>query len=256
MAGPFAGKVALVTGAGSGIGRASALAFAREGATVVVADVDRDGGEQTVELILERGGAATFIPADVGQAPAVEALVAGTLQAHGRLDYAHNNAGISGLLAPNVAPVEYPEALFDQVIGINLKGVWLCLRQEVPPMLAQGRGAIVNTASIMGLVGSGGAGAYVASKHGVIGLTKSWALSYAAQGIRINAVCPGYIDTPMVQRGVALVPGLEQQVVARHPLGRLGTAEEVADAVIWLCSDAASFVTGHALVMDGGYVAQ
>ena len=142
------------------------------------------------------------------------------------------------------------------MIAINLKGVWLCMRQEVPRMLEQGRGAIVNTASIMGLVSYPGAGAYAASKHGVIGLTKSFALAYAAQGIRVNAVCPGYIDTPMVRGAMARVPDLEQQAVARHPVGRLGTAEEVAEAVLWLCSDAASFVTGHAMVIDGGYVAQ
>ena len=256
MAGRFDGKVALVTGAGSGIGRASALAFAREGARVAVSDVDVEGGTQTVHLINDLGGDATFVRADVAQSAEVDALVAGAVEAYGRLDYAHNNAGISGVAGMNTSPVEYPEELFDRVIAVNLKGVWLCMREEVPRMLEQGGGAIVNTASIMGLVSTPGAGAYAASKHGVIGLTKSFALAYAARGIRVNAICPGYIDTPMVRAPMTLVPELEQQVVARHPVGRLGTAEEIAEAVIWLCSDAASFVTGHALVADGGYVAQ
>jgi NAD(P)-dependent dehydrogenase (short-subunit alcohol dehydrogenase family) len=255
----FDGNVALVTGAGSGIGRASALAFAREGARVVVSDVDVDGGEQTVHLINDLGGDATFIRADVAQSADVKALIAGTIEAYGRLDYPHNNAGISGLSRTNVSPaspLDYPEEQFDRVIAVNLKGVWLCMQQEIPPMLAQGGGAIVNTASIMGLVSTPGAGAYAASKHGVIGLTKSFALAYAAQGIRVNAICPGYIDTPMVRAPMTLVPDLEQQVVGRHPVGRLGTADEIAAAVIWLCSDAASFVTGHAMVADGGYIAQ
>jgi NAD(P)-dependent dehydrogenase (short-subunit alcohol dehydrogenase family) len=256
VAGSFDGKVALVTGAGSGIGRASALAFAREGASVVVSDVDADGGAQTVHLINDLGGDATFIRADVSQSADVEALVAGSVEAYGRLDYAHNNAGVSGIAGLNTSPLEYPEEAFDRVIAVNLKGVWLCMRQEVPRMLAQGGGAIVNTASIMGLVSTPGAGAYAASKHGVIGLTKSFALAYAAQGIRVNAICPGYIDTPMVRTPMNMVPEMEQQVIARHPVGRLGTPQEIAAAVIWLCSDAASFVTGHAMVADGGYIAQ
>ena len=253
MVRPFDGGVALVTGAGSGIGRASALAFARQGARVVVSDVDASGGAQTAHLITDLGGDARFIPADVSQPAAVESLVAETVRAYGRLDYAHNNAGIAD---GGASPLACPEELFDRVIAVNLKGVWLCMRQEVPRMLEQGRGAIVNTASIMGLVSYPGAGAYVASKHGVIGLTKSFALAYAAQGIRVNAVCPGYIDTPMVRGAMTRDPNMEQRAVARHPIGRLGTADEIAEAVTWLCSDAASFVTGHALIADGGYTAQ
>jgi NAD(P)-dependent dehydrogenase (short-subunit alcohol dehydrogenase family) len=246
------GKVALVTGAGSGIGQASAMAFARAGARVVVSDINADGGEATVRCIKDAGGEATFIRADVTQAADVVALVAATVQAYGRLDCAHNNAGISGFTDTWTVPADYPEPVFDEVIAVNLKGVWLCLTQEIPRMLAQGRGAIVNTASVVGLVAHTGA-AYVASKHGVIGLTKSFALAYAAQGLRINAICPGYIETPMVRSALTLAPELEPQVVAQHPVGRLGTPDEIAAAVVWLCSDAASFVTGHAMVADGGY---
>jgi NAD(P)-dependent dehydrogenase (short-subunit alcohol dehydrogenase family) len=252
MAGLLQGKVALVTGAGSGIGRASALAFAREGAKVVVADVAVDRGGETVRLIEGDGGQATFIAADVSQAFAVEALIGRTIEAYGRLDCAHNNAGIEGA---TVAFHEYPEETWDQVLSINLKGVWLCMRAEIRRMLGQGSGAIVNTASVNGLVGGAGP-AYTASKHGIVGLTKTAALEYATRGIRINAVCPGAIRTPMLDRVIARIPGFEERFRAAEPVGRFGTPEEIAAAVVWLCAEAASFVTGVAMPVDGGWVAQ
>jgi len=244
----FTGKVALVTGAGSGIGRASALAFAALGALTVVAP---EGGEVTVRMIRDAGGKATFIPADVSRPEDVVALVRGAVERYGRLDCAHNNAGIAG---PSAQPfVDYPDELFDRVIAVNLKGVWFCLKEEIRQMLAQGGGAIVNTASIAGLVGGFGM-AYTASKHGVIGLTKQAAVQHAALGIRVNAVCPGVIDTPMT-RPMYATEWWEQKI-GLHPIGRAGGPEEVAQAVVWLCSDAASFVTGQSLAVDGGYVAQ
>jgi len=249
------GKVALVTGGGSGIGRATALAFARAGAKVVVSDVNAGGGEATVDHVKQVGGQATFVAADVTQAGEVAALVARTVEICGRLDYAFNNAGISSAaLVPDGTPIhDYPEEAWDRLIDINLKGVWLCMKYELPQMLRQGGGAIVNAASIMGLVG-GANFAYNASKHGVVGLTKSAALFYAAQSIRVNAVCPGYVRTPMTER-IWSDPERAREIAARHPMGRFGTAEEVAETVVWLCSDAASFVTGVALPVDGGYVA-
>lgn len=245
------GKVALVTGAGSGIGRASARAFAAAGAHVVVSDVSARGGEETVQSIRAAGGEATFVRADVTRASEVAALVSDTVAQHGRLDYAHNNAGIVAF----GNAVDCTEEDWDRVLAVNLKGVWLCLKHEIPPMLAQGGGAIVNTASIAGLTGMPGAVAYGASKHGVIALTKSAALQYASGGIRVNAVCPGYIDTPMADAIFERVPDSEARITAQHPLGRLGAPEEIAAAVVWLCSDAAAFVTGHPLVVDGGYLA-
>lgn len=249
----FSGKVALVTGAASGIGRATALAFAREGAKVIVSDVAAPGGEETVRLIQQQGGDAHFIACDVSQASQVAALVAGTLKAYGRLDCAFNNAGIEGALGKTA---DCPEEVWDRVLGVNLKGVWLCMRAEIPPMLAQGGGAIVNCASIAGLVGFAGSGAYTASKHGIVGLTKAAALEYAKDGLRVNAVCPGVIDTPMIDRVVAANPKLEAGLTAAEPVGRIGRPEEIADAVLWLCSEGASFVTGQAIAVDGGWVAQ
>jgi NAD(P)-dependent dehydrogenase (short-subunit alcohol dehydrogenase family) len=258
MAGQFAGKVTLVTGGASGIGRATALAFAREGAKLIIADMHEEGGQQTAHLITENGGEAMFVQTDVTQATAVEALISTAVDRYGKLDCAHNNAGILG---PGIAgthralTAEYPEARWHQVIAVNLTGVWLCMRYEITQMLKQGSGAIVNTASAAGLVGAPYSSAYVASKHGVVGLTKTAALEYARQGIRVNCVCPGYIQTPMTAQ-MMNDPERLALMVAREPVGRIGTPEEVAAAVVWLCSDVASFVTGHTMVVDGGYVAQ
>ena len=253
MAGRLDGKVALITGGSSGIGRATAQIFAREGAKVVVADVGVEGGEETVRLIQAAGGEAVFIKTDVAQAADVEAMVKKAVDTYGRLDCAFNNAGIEGVVKPTV---EYGEADWDRVLAINLKGVWLCMKAELQQMLKQGSGAIVNTASVAGLVGLSGFSAYVAAKHGVNGLTKTAALEYAKAGIRVNAVCPGAIRTPMFERGVRDNPGIEEQVVAMEPIGRMAAPAEVGEAVVWLCSDAASFVTGLPMAVDGGWVAQ
>ena len=247
------GRVTLVTGGSSGIGRATSLAFAREGARVVVADIAVAGGEETVRMIEAAGGAALFVRADVSKATEVEALVTETLGRFGRLDCAFNNAGIEGSRA---STVDYTEEDWDRTVGTNLKGVWLCMKYEIPRMLEQGGGAIVNTSSVYGLVAGRGVSAYVASKHGVAGLTKSAALEYAPHGIRINAVCPGAIRTPMLMRHLRDAESEERLIAAVEPIGRMGSPEEVAAAVVWLCSDAASFVTGHTMAVDGGYLAQ
>jgi NAD(P)-dependent dehydrogenase (short-subunit alcohol dehydrogenase family) len=247
----LADKAALVTGAASGIGRATVLAFARAGARVVAADVDAVGGEATAAAARMEGADVTFLACDVRSGADVDALVAHAATRFGRLDCAVNNAGIEGLLAPIG---DCPEATAAQVLDVNLMGVWRCLHAELPRMAAQGGGAIVNTASVAGLVGAGGLAPYVASKHGVIGLTKAAALEYAAQGVRVNAVCPGVIQTAMVDRLEAASPGVIEALLAVKPMGRLGAPEEVAAAIVWLCSDAASFTTGHALTVDGGYV--
>jgi NAD(P)-dependent dehydrogenase (short-subunit alcohol dehydrogenase family) len=249
MAGQVAGRIVLVTGGGSGIGRAAALTFAREGGRVVVSDIVVEGGEETVRMIKAANGEALFVKTDVSKAAEVEVLIQTVIDTYGRLDCAFNNAGIEGAIVPTA---DYPEAAWDRTMAINLKGVWLCLKYEIPQMLKQGGGAIVNTASVGGLVGTAMISAYVASKHGVVGLTKTAALEYAKAGIRVNAVCPGVILTPMVQR----LPELLEAFTAAEPIGRLGKPEEIAEAVVWLCSDAASFVTGHAMAVDGGYVAQ
>ena len=253
MAGRVEGKVALVTGGASGIGRATALTFAREGAKLVIADLNEDGGQQTVHMITEKGGEAIFVRIDVSQAVEVQALISQAVSTYGRLDCAHNNAGISG--GGRALTAEYSEDTWHQVIAVNLTGVWFCMRYEIPQMLQQGSGAIVNTASVAGLIGARGLAAYVASKHGVVGLTKTAALEYAQQGIRVNCVCPGVIQTPMTERGLS-DPERRARIIASEPMGRVGTPEEIAEAVIWLCSDAASFVTGHTMTIDGGYVAQ
>jgi NAD(P)-dependent dehydrogenase (short-subunit alcohol dehydrogenase family) len=248
----FEGKVALVTGGASGIGRASARAFARAGAQVMVSDVAVPGGEETVELIRAEKGVAAFVRADVSQGEQVEALVAATVARFGRLDCAHNNGGIEGELA---ATADCSEENWRRVIDVNLTGVWWCLKHELAYMLGQG-GTIVNTASVSGLKGYPSLlPAYVASKYGVVGLTQVTARQYAQQGIRVNAVCPGAIDTPMLDRIGEGATRLGVPMVAQNPSDRLGQPEEVAAAVVWLCSDAASFVTGHTLVVDGGFLA-
>jgi NAD(P)-dependent dehydrogenase (short-subunit alcohol dehydrogenase family) len=215
--------------------------------------MNEDGGQQTVHMITEQGGEAIFVRTDVSQAVEVQALISKAVETYGRLDCAHNNAGISGRVRALTA--EYPEERWQQVIAVNLTGVWLCMKFELAQMLQQGGGAIVNTASAAGLVGTRGASAYVASKHGVVGLTKTAALEYAQQGIRVNCVCPGAIQTPMTDRAWS-DPERRARVIAIEPVGRIGKPEEVAEAVVWLCSDAASFVTGHAMSIDGGLVAQ
>ncbi len=245
-------KVALVTGGSSGIGRATALAFARAGAKVAVADLNSVGGQETVSLITGAGGEACFIEADMGEATSVAAMVEKAVETYGRLDYAHNNAGIEGVLKRTA---EQDEEDWAPVIQINLTGVWLCMKYEIPHMLQQGGGAIVNTASGAGLIGVKRMAAYVASKHGVVGLTKTAALEYAKSGIRINAVCPGVIKTAMVDRVSGNRPDVLDKMIAAEPIGRTGQPEEIAEAVVWLCSDAASFVTGHAMAVDGGAVA-
>jgi NAD(P)-dependent dehydrogenase (short-subunit alcohol dehydrogenase family) len=253
MAGRVDGKIALVTGGGSGIGRATALTFAREGAKVVVADVVVEGGEDTVRQIKAAGGEAMFLKTDVARAAEVEAMVTAAMATYGRLDCAFNNAGVEGVLQTTV---EYGEEHWDRVLAINLKGVWWCMKYEIAQMLKQGSGAIVNTASAAGLVGFPHLSAYVASKHGVVGLTKTAALEYAKAGIRVNAVCPGGIRTPMLERAFKMMEGFAEAAVATEPVGRLGQPGEIAEAVVWLCSDAASFVTGVPMAVDGGLVAQ
>lgn len=254
MVGSFEGKVALVTGAGSGMGRASARAFAGEGASVVVADVDAEGGERTVSEVREAGGKAVFVQTDVSSAEDVEAMVETAVETFGRLDYAHNNAGIEREALPTA---DSTEEHWDRAIAVNLKGVWLCMKYEIPKMLEAGGGSIVNTSSTLGLIGMANAPAYVASKHGVVGLTRAAALDYARRGIRVNAVCPGVVRTPMMERGLRESPGFGEEVFAMIvPVGRIGTSEEVAKTVVWLCSEAASYVTGVPVPVDGGLDAQ
>lgn len=242
------GRVLLVTGAASGIGRATAIAAARAGARLVLGDV-----ADCADTARAAGADAVVRRTDVTRQDDVRALVDAAVARFGRLDAAFNNAGIEGTLRPTA---DYPEDTLARVLEVNVLGVWRCMRAELPVMLRLGGGAIVNAASVAGLVGAGAFSAYVASKHAVVGLTKSAAIEYAPGGVRVNAVCPGVIDTPMVGRLAAELTTLRETLLARVPMGRLGTAGEVAAAVVWLCSDAASFVTGHALAVDGGYVAQ
>jgi NAD(P)-dependent dehydrogenase (short-subunit alcohol dehydrogenase family) len=246
-------QVALVTGASSGIGKATAAAFAAEGARVVLSDVQAPAGEDTVREIRARGGDAIFLQADVSRSQDVASLVERAVKHYGRLDVAFNNAGVEGVMG---ATEDCTEENWDRTLAVNLKGVWLCMRQELLHMRPRKRGAIVNCASIAGLVGFPGLPAYVASKHGIVGLTRSAALEHAKEGIRVNAICPGVVWTAMVERIVREHPEMQGQLTAGEPAGRMGKPEEIAAAVLWLCSDSASFVTGQALAADGGWVAQ
>lgn len=248
----FSGQVALVTGGAAGIGRATALAFAAQGLKVVVADLDAVGGEGTVELIRATGAQALFVSCNVTREADVQHLMATTLEAYGRLDYAFNNAGIEieqGRLADG------SEAEFDAIMGVNVKGVWLCMKYQLPLLLAQGGGAIVNTASVAGLGAAPKMSIYSASKHAVIGLTKSAAIEYAKKKIRVNAVCPAVIDTDMFRRAYEADPRKAEFAAAMHPVRRIGKVEEIASAVLYLCSDGAAFTTGQALAVDGGATA-
>ena len=251
MENTFKNKVALVTGGSSGIGRATALAFAKKGAKVVIADWIES--EETMDLIENLGGEAIFVKCDVSKSADVKALIEKTIATFGRLDFAFNNAGIEGTSA---STQDCSEENWDKTIGINLKGIWLCMKHEIPVMLKKDKGVIVNCSSVAGLVGFQGLPAYVASKHGVIGLTKTAALEYAKLGIRVNAVCPGVIQTPMIDRLTGKKKESINQFAGLEPVGRFGLPEEIANAVIWLCSDEASFVTGIAMPVDGGFVAQ
>jgi NAD(P)-dependent dehydrogenase (short-subunit alcohol dehydrogenase family) len=246
------GKSALVTGAASGIGRASALAFAREGARVVIADVNEAEGRKAAEAIRRAGSEARFVRADVTREDEVEAMVRETVEAFGGLDCALNNAGMTGVAGP-LQGLSLEE--FERVMALNLVGVFLCMKHEIPAM-GEGGGAIVNMASGAGLIPTPGLAPYCASKHGVLGLTKTAALETARTGLRINAICPGSTDTPMLQTSMAADPQVKKMVLSAQPGGRLGTAEEIAEAAVWLCSDRASFVTGHSMLVDGGAVAR
>jgi NAD(P)-dependent dehydrogenase (short-subunit alcohol dehydrogenase family) len=253
MAGLLQGKVTLVTGGGSGIGRATSILLAKQGAKVMIADYVPEGAERTVKMIKDAGGEASCVAADVSVAAQVQMMIDKTVATYGRLDCAFNNAGIEGKM---VDTAEYPEDVFDRIMAINLKGVWLCMKYEIPQMLKSGGGAIVNTASGAGLVGVAQLSAYNASKHGVVGLTKTAALEFAQKNIRVNCVCPGLINTPMVARMVDSGGMNEQEFIAAEPVGRMGRPEEIGEGVVWLLSDAASFVTGHSMSIDGGFVAQ
>jgi NAD(P)-dependent dehydrogenase (short-subunit alcohol dehydrogenase family) len=252
--GRFGGKVAFVTGAASGIGRAAALAFSREGASVVAVDVSEQANRETAHIIEEQGGRALAVRCDVTHAEDVKAALAKTAEDFGRLDFAFNNAGIEPKKPAPTA--DYSEEEWDRIIDINLRGVFLCMKHEIPLILKQGGGAIVNVSSGAGVIGIKGSPAYTAAKHGVIGLTRAAALDYAAQNLRINAICPGYIDTPMMGRFTGDTPEGRAKVIAEEPVGRMGKPEEIAEAVIWLCSEGAAFMIGHAMVMDGGQTVQ
>ena len=248
------GKVALVTGGGSGIGRATGLTFARQGARVVVADIALEGGNETVRMIQDASGEAIFVEADVSKSDEVEWLIKKTVQTYGRVDCAHNNAAANK--GPNVPTHEVSEDEWDRIIGMDLKSIFLSMKYEIPQMLAQGGGAIVNTASINGLVAGINDSPYSAGKHAVVGLTRTAAVEYAKLGIRVNCVCPGWIDTPRTARLKSMGGETTTEGIESYPMQREGTPFEIAEAVVWLCSDAASYVTGHAMTVDGGYVAQ
>jgi len=251
MKNKFQDRVAIVTGGSFGIGRATAIAFAKRGAKVVVVDWVKD--DETINAIKGLGGEALFYKCDVSNESEVRMIVEKTIETYGRLDFAFNNAGIEG---EQGITAECSSENWNRTIGVNLTGVWLCMKYELEAMIKAGKGAIVNCASIAGLVGFQGLPAYVASKHGVVGLTKTTALEYVKQGIRVNAVCPGVIKTPMIDRFTGKDKVAEKQYEDMEPIGRMGEPEEVAEAVIWLCSDEASFVTGNAMAVDGGWIAQ
>jgi NAD(P)-dependent dehydrogenase (short-subunit alcohol dehydrogenase family) len=245
----FSDKVVLITGAGNGIGRATALAFAQQGASVVVADMSRSAGEETTALITQAGGIATFMLCDVTKDQDVQSMVAGTIETYGKLDIAFNNAGIE-IESSKLADGD--EATYDKIMDVNVKGVWRCMKYQIPELLKQSTSAIVNTASIAGLGAAPKMSIYSASKHAVIGLTKSAAVEYGKKGLRVNAICPAVIDTEMFRRATQNDPQKEQYVRSLHPVGRIGQPEEVAAAVLYLCSDLAGFTTGVALPIDGG----
>lgn len=247
----FKNKVIIVTGGSFGIGKATAIAFAKHGAKIVIADWVEN--PETMSLIKDLGNEVIFIKCDVSKSVEVKSMVEKTIATYGRLDYAFNNAGIEGNSAPTP---DCTEENWDKTIAINLKGIWLCMKYEIPEMLKQGKGVIINCSSVAGLVGFAGLPSYVASKHGVVGLTKTAALECAKHGIRINAVCPGVIQTSMIDRLTGKKKEAIEQFTALEPLGRFGRPEEIANAVLWLCSDEASFVTGHGMAVDGGFVAQ
>jgi len=248
----YEGKVAFVTGAANGIGQATALAFAQEGADVAVVDLSEEGAQETVRMIEAEGVRALAVKCDVSKPDDVQAALAATIDKFGRLDFAFNNAGIEQALAYTA---EIPDEAFERILCVNLGGVFYCMKYQIPIMLKNGGGSIVNTSSGAGVVGIRGQGAYCASKHGVIGLTKSAALEYGKDGVRINAVCPGIIDTPMIGRFTQGTEENRKRMIAQEPIGRLGRPEEIANTVLWLCSDVAGFAIGHAVVVDGGQTA-
>lgn len=257
----FTGKVAIVTGGSSGIGRATAVAFAQEGAKVVIADINVEPGEETVRLVGQAGGEGFFIKTDVSREADIKVLIKKIMEIYGKLDYAFNNAGV---IQPRKPLIDQSMQNFNRIINANVKGVWLCMKHEIPAMLKNGGGVIVNTSSTAGLVGAPGLSIYSASKHAIIGLTKTAALEYAGQGIRVNAVCPGVTETPMIgiiqghsdHNSQVMEPNSGQRSYAKSFLGRTARPEEIASAVLWLCSPLASYVIGHVLAVDGGYTAQ
>lgn len=249
----FEKTTVLITGGAAGIGKAAAIAFAARGANVSICDLKVERGEALAHEIEKTGGRAAFFSCDVSKTGDVEKLVAATVKQFGSLNYAFNNAGIEGVMA---STDECTEENFDRVIAVNLKGTWLSMRYEIREMLRHGKGAIVNNSSVAGLIGFANASAYVASKHAVVGLTKTAALEYANRGIRVNAICPGVIHTEMIDRVTGGNPQVERQFAELAPIARMGTPKEIADAAVWLCSEASSFVTGHALAVDGGFVAR
>lgn len=249
----LANKVALITGAGSGIGQAAAHLFAREGAKVVIADINAEGGERTAEEIRQAGGEARFVRADVSKSADVADLIASVIDTDGRLDCAYNNAGILGEIVPLV---DHSEDAWNHTLDTNLKGTWLCMKYEIPQMLKQGNGVIVNTTATAAMKGSPNRSAYAASKAGIVAITKSAAMEYAEHGLRINVICPSHTRSPMLQQFFDLRPELEASFIASAPMARIAAPEEVAEGALWLCSDASSFVTGHVLAVEGGYLAR